>query len=48
MCVFFQNKRITADATYKIIAEGYPVLTVGTTDQTRMLKFMESVTPTSF
>ena len=29
------NKLILSDATYKIIVEGYPVLTVGTTDYCR-------------
>ena len=32
---FFQNKRVLSDATYKIIVEGYPILTIGTTDQCR-------------
>ena len=29
------NKRVLADATYKLITEGYPILTIGTTDNQR-------------
>ncbi len=35
MICILKNHRCLADATYKILVEGFPVLTVGTTDQNR-------------
>ena len=31
----FQNAHTMSDATYKIVYEGYPVLTIGTTDKSK-------------
>ncbi len=36
-CACDKNDHVLADGTYKIIVEGFPVLTIGTTDRQRSI-----------